>query len=322
MASFVIIGANGHQGSATARALLAAGAKVHALVRDPQTEAAQQLASQGATLFTYRDFGDFDGVRAAAQGCRGVFMALWPTADAEAQARGIVAACAEAGVTSVVLSTAWYTGSPEKWNVGGGRGRGAQQLDPSPDPAMIEYFEGKAALERAVRESGLRHTVLRPSWIHYNYTLPLAAVAYPELVARAELAYPHDVDAVRMAHIDEADIGRFAAAAFLDSDSDPGRFDGEVIELGNENLTGREARDIIARVTGRDIGLRRKTAEEVEAAEAANPLQKFQRWASRVDVTIDGEALRRKYGIDLTSFEDYVRREKDRILATLPPVEQ
>lgn len=315
MASFVIIGANGHQGSATAQALLAAGAKVHALVRDPQTEAAQRLESQGATLFPYRDFGDFDAVRTAARGCQGVFLALWPTPDAEAQARGIVGACAEAGATSVVLSTAWYTGSPEKWN-------GARpELEPSPDPALIEYFEGKVALERAIRASGLRYTILRPSWIHYNYTLPLAAVAYPELVARAELAYPHDLDRVRMAHIDEADIGKFAAAALLDSDDD-GRFAGEEIELGFENLTGREVRDAIARVTGRDVKLRRKTPEEVEASEAANPLQKFQRWASRADVTIDGEALQRKYGIPLTPFEDYVRREKDQILAALPPAEQ
>lgn len=221
-----------------------------------------------------------------------------------------VQVCKEAGVERVVLSTAWGTAFRERWDE-----------KPSPDPGLVEYFTGKTAMEAVVRESGLRYTILRPSWICYNYVQPLAGMMFPELVAKGELAYPHDLDDVRMPHIDEVDIGRFAAAAFLDDDDDDGggRFAGEEIEMGFENLTARETRDIIARVvTERDVTVRRKTLEEVEVAEEKNPVQKFQLWASRVDVTIDGEALQRKYGIRLTSFEDYVRREKDHFLATIP----
>ena len=89
MPTFVITSATGHQGGATARALLSSGAQVHALVRDPTTASARRLESQGAKLFPYRDFTDYGAIGSAAQGCRGVFLTLWPTPDAPEQTRSI-----------------------------------------------------------------------------------------------------------------------------------------------------------------------------------------------------------------------------------------
>jgi len=54
--TILVTGATGHQGCATARHLLAHGAAVRALVRDPKSAAARRLASIGAELVV----GDMD----------------------------------------------------------------------------------------------------------------------------------------------------------------------------------------------------------------------------------------------------------------------
>ncbi|RYP49581.1 hypothetical protein DL770_011150 [Monosporascus sp. CRB-9-2] len=198
----------------------------------------------------------------------------------------------------VVASTAFWVGNPEKW-------------DHETDPALLGYFTRKAAVEKAARDSGLRYTILRPSFIHYNYVPPTSSLVYPELVETGELTHASE-EGAKMPHIDGSDIGKFAASAFLD----PDRFDGEEIELGFENLTVDEVCAILSRVAGRDIKARRRTPEE--EAQKRTQFQMFQLWANRVDVSIDGEALQRKYGIRLTPLEEYMQREKDRFLAGLP----
>ncbi|RYP83458.1 hypothetical protein DL769_001361 [Monosporascus sp. CRB-8-3] len=292
------MGATGHQGGATARFLLEAGAKVHALTRDPLSESARQLKDQGASIFKIRDFNDLDAIREAAKGCKGVFLNLWPGPDEGNDARDIVQTCKEAGIKIVVASTAFWVGSPEKW-------------DQESDPALLEYFTSKAAVEKAARDSGLVYTILRPSYIHYNYIVPWSSLANPEFVETGELTHSFE-EGAKMPHIDGRDIGKFAASALLD----PDRFGGEEIELGFENLTAEEVCAILSRVAGRDIKSRRRTP--AEEAQNRTPFQMFQLWANHVDISIDGEALQRKYGIRLTPLEEYMQQEKDRFLAGLP----
>ncbi|WP_219065794.1 NmrA family NAD(P)-binding protein [Candidatus Mycobacterium methanotrophicum] len=67
-----VVGATGQQGGATARALLAAGASVRALVRDPQKPVAQELAAAGAQLVV-ADLDDPATIRAAFNGASRVF---------------------------------------------------------------------------------------------------------------------------------------------------------------------------------------------------------------------------------------------------------
>ncbi|RYP43340.1 hypothetical protein DL768_009974 [Monosporascus sp. mg162] len=292
------MGATGHQGGAAARFLLEAGAKVHALTRNPLSESARQLEDQGASIFKIRDFGDLDAIREAAKGCKGIFLNLWPGPDEGNYARGIVQTCKEAGIEIVVASTAFLAGNPEKW-------------EHEADPALLGYYTSKAAVEKAVRDSGLRYTILRPSYIHYNYIAPWCSLVYPEFVETGVFTHAFEKGA-KMPHIDGSDIGKLAASALLD----PDRFGGEEIDLGFENLTADEVCAILSRVAGRDIKARRRTPEE--EAQNKTMFQMFQLWANRVDLSIDGEALQRKYNIRLTPLEEYMQREKDRFLAGLP----
>ncbi len=67
---FAVIGATGQQGGATARALLAAGAGVRALVRDPRAQPARALADRGAEVVR-ADIDDPASIRSALTGVDG-----------------------------------------------------------------------------------------------------------------------------------------------------------------------------------------------------------------------------------------------------------
>ena len=72
-ATFLVTGATGEQGGATARELLKAGARVHALVRDTSKPAAKELEALGVVLFP-GDFADTSAIEKATAGVKGIFV--------------------------------------------------------------------------------------------------------------------------------------------------------------------------------------------------------------------------------------------------------
>jgi uncharacterized protein YbjT (DUF2867 family) len=69
-----VIGATGAQGGAVARALLSSKKyTVNALIRDPDSEAAKALTTQGASLIK-GDWDDVAAIEKAASGCAGLFL--------------------------------------------------------------------------------------------------------------------------------------------------------------------------------------------------------------------------------------------------------
>ncbi|NUS45513.1 MAG: NmrA family NAD(P)-binding protein, partial [Mycobacteriaceae bacterium] len=69
----LVTGATGKQGGATARALLADGRRVRALVRDPAAPAAEALAAAGAEL-AVGDFDAPDTLAPALKDASGIFL--------------------------------------------------------------------------------------------------------------------------------------------------------------------------------------------------------------------------------------------------------
>ncbi|MEV5321474.1 NAD(P)H-binding protein [Streptomyces sp. NPDC052687] len=117
------------------------------------------------------------------------------------------------------------------------------------------YFQGMAAAEQAVRESGARWTILRPNNFHQNFD---------EDVWRAPLRSGHlalPLGAVPEPFVDVQDIADVAAAV-LTSDGHHGR----VYELsGPRGLTFEEAVAAIAEAAGRPIRYTEVTPEEYRA---------------------------------------------------------
>ncbi|KAI1187215.1 NmrA family protein [Nemania serpens] len=301
MATYLVTQATGHQGQWTIRHLLAAGAKVHAIVRDPSKNP-DVLKSPGVTIFK-GESANFDDVFQAAQGCVGVYLNTFPIPGLEAQqAKTIVEASKKAGLKSVVACTTMATGHRDLWDD-----------DITEQCHLRDYYRSKAEVEDIVRGSGFEAwTILRPAVIHVDYMLPSARYNFPRLPTHGELDH-FFADGARMVQTDAHDVGRYAAAALRD----PARFGGHAIELGHENLTIEEVRDVLARVSGRDVGVKRLEPEDGDPVTG----QLFHLWANHKDfsaVVAAAEEAQAKFGIPFTSLEEALRRDRSRLLECLP----
>ncbi|KAH7016431.1 NmrA family protein [Microdochium trichocladiopsis] len=304
MATFLVTQATGSQGRETVAHLLEAGVKVHALVRDAH-KIPPILKSPGVTLFQ-GESKNLDDVLQAAQGCKGAYLNTFPYPGLEIlQAQTIIEACKKAGVERIVACTTVGVGNRPAW-------------DTSATAALhlIDYFSSKAEVEAAVRAAGFAsYTILRPAILLQDLLLPGVHQNYPRLHTHGELDHAFD-DGVRAAQTDAFDVGRYAAAALLD----PAKFNGQEIELVSEALTAEEMRDVIVRVSGRDVGLKKRSPEEVEEAKRTVFGQSFQLLTNTIDIWSKETAreVEAKYGIPLTSVEAGLQREKARLLECLP----
>lgn len=208
-----VVGATGQQGGATARALLAAGAQVRALVRDPGSPPATALAAAGASLVT-ADLRDGDSLRAAFTGADRIFAMTTMTGpggtDGEIElGRAIGDAARAAEVGHVVYSS-----------VGGAeRGTG------------IPHFESKRRVEEHLLELGLPTTFVRPTFFMDNFRSSGPSEENGVLVLRSPLA-----PGVPLQMVSVEDIGAVAAAALLNPDAVPGG----AVEIGGDELTGEQ----------------------------------------------------------------------------------
>jgi uncharacterized protein YbjT (DUF2867 family) len=240
VSSFVLVtGATGKQGGAAARALLAAGTSVHALVRDPGSERAEAIAAQGATLVR-GDLGDPESLKGALDGALGVFSIQSPDiadlmGDAEVcNGLNLVEAARAADVEQIVHTSVSGAGNTEPIDE---RRWGAH---------MAHYWRNKAEVELAIRESGVpRWTILRPATFMENFVRPSPYFAG---MVSDRLAVAVDPD-VLLAFVAVDDIGAAAAAAF----ADPARFDGVELELAGDMLTYREVARLLSEAFGTTV---------------------------------------------------------------------
>ncbi|KAJ7822266.1 NAD dependent epimerase/dehydratase [Mycena olivaceomarginata] len=301
--TFLITTATGRQGTSTARLLLAQGAQVHALVRDPTSPASLTLKSLGATLFK-GGFDDVPAITAAIQGVTGVFLNTFPNfADPNGETRAaetFVAAARAAGtVTSFVVSTVFQTDALEDWSTLKGE-----------FPFLAQYYASKAGAERVVRASGFAYTILRPGWLDHNYIGAGVEYHFPEY-ARERVLTVSSPRGWRMEHLDADDVGQFAAAALLD----PGRFAGKELDLVNELLTFEEIAAHLGEALGAEVKVKYRTPEETAEARKVLPTIERQLWAP---TTKPGDASKlAEYGFRLTTFKEFLEREKTAIRKTV-----
>ncbi|GGN31799.1 NAD(P)H-binding protein [Streptomyces fuscichromogenes] len=192
----LVTGATGTIGSDVVRQLAGRGAKVRALTRDP----ARARADAGVEVVR-GDYGDPASLDAALAGVTAVFL-LRPPGPDEGQDAALVAAARAAGADRVVKLSAIATG------------------DPDSGPSGSWHVAG----ERAVRDSGLAWTVLRPSSFASNTLTWLPAL-------RAGEPVPNMTGDGASGVIDPRDIAAVAVRALLD-DGHAGR---------TYTLTGPEA---------------------------------------------------------------------------------
>ncbi len=220
-----VIGATGQQGSAVIDALLASGASIRGLVRDPASERALALEARGVEVVA-ADQEDVDSLVRALGGVAALFFMTTfegpDGVDGEVR-RGVAVAeaAARAGVPRVVYSS---VGGAER-NTG------------------IPHFESKRRVEERLGEL-VPTTVLRPAFFMENLHPQLAPGEDGDVVVRLPL--PADVPLQMVA---VRDVGTVAARLVLD----PEAIDEDAIEIAGDELTLADAADRAATALGRPV---------------------------------------------------------------------
>ncbi|MFH8337886.1 NmrA family NAD(P)-binding protein [Streptomyces sp. AM6-12] len=141
----LVTGATGRQGGATARALLAAGIPVRALVRDPRSRPVRAIEALGAELVR-ADLSDRTTLGPALEGVRAVFSVQMPP-----MTETTVDFAGELTQATNLRAPGWAEG---RWT------------------AMAGYFPTKQAILEAVRDAGFaRWTVIKPAFFMENLLL-------------------------------------------------------------------------------------------------------------------------------------------------------
>lgn len=211
--TIAVFGATGQQGGAVVDALLARGARVRALVRNPRSAKAQALAARGVELSAIRI--DDPGSVVAALEAVGAFYFMTPEAnnleEVEEEIRvgtTLVDAAAAARVPHVVFNSVF----------GADRETG------------VPHHDSKHRIEEHLKRSGLRATMVRPTAFMENFATVMApSLEDGTIVLRLPL--PDDI-ALKMISI--RDIGRVAASILLDTADVPGG----AVELVGDESTG------------------------------------------------------------------------------------
>ncbi|MDA0179826.1 NmrA family NAD(P)-binding protein [Solirubrobacter phytolaccae] len=292
-APVLVTGATGRQGGATARALLAAGVPVRALVRDP--DRARAVEALGAELVV-GDFDDRDSLTRAATGTRAVFSVQMPRFTGDGfdydgevrQAVNLMETAEAAGVPQFVQTSA------------SGVGRQTEHPDWQDGrwPLIEASLGAKQAIEERLRATGFRHwTLLKPSFFMENLD-PGMAFLFPRGVegGLVSLLKPATMMSLVAAH----DVGVAAAAAI----AEPERFDRLELELASDYRSMTEIAAVLSEVLEAPLSAPDMSTEEALAA--GMPLM-----GTGHDFLNAGQPARpefaRELGIPLTRLEDWAR---------------
>ncbi|MFJ6076361.1 NmrA family NAD(P)-binding protein [Streptomyces sp. NPDC093065] len=295
-APVLVTGATGRQGGATARALLAAGVPVRALVRDQAAALAQELAGLGATLVK-GDLLDRDSVIRATEGARAVFSMQIAPATAEgydfgqqtAQAVNLIESARSVGVTHFVQSTGSGVGQHTEFP-GWDEGRWAH---------MEPFYSANSTVQDRVREAGFPYwTLLKPSFFMENL-LPSMRFYFPRGLEGGLVCIVKPQTSVPL--VAAQDIGSAAAAAI----AAPERFHQIELELASDYLTMTQIAEVLTQVLNVPVSAPDMTTEEAFAAGMTPEA------AGHEFFNVVGQPARpefaRDLGITLTTFEEWAR---------------
>jgi uncharacterized protein YbjT (DUF2867 family) len=224
---FLVTGATGTVGGEVVRALAGAGRPVRAVSRHAPS-AAWPAGVEPVT-------GDLDRPATLVGPLEGVEAAFLMSGYADMP--GLLAAVAAAGVRRVVLLS------------------GSSVVSGDLDNAVAAY---QIRSERAVLDSGVPHTFLRPSAFMSN------TLQWADQLARGDVVRAGFPD-VPAAVIDPADIGAVAATALA------GGYEGVALRLtGPEPLRPADRVRVLGEVLGRDLRFEALTDEQTRAEYAAS----------------------------------------------------
>jgi uncharacterized protein YbjT (DUF2867 family) len=272
----LVTGATGHQGGATARELLAKGARVRAMTRHPEGPQAAELKRIGAEV-VQGDLDDAASVERALQGAWGAF-AVQNTWEAgvereEVQGKRFAELARKVGVKHLVYAS---VASADK-------------------KTGIPHFDNKFRVEEVVRSLGFpSFTILRPVFFMENLLLPSFLPGLQEgtlaMAIRPE---------TKLQMIAVHDIGKYGAWAF----ERHAELNGRAIDIAGDEMTIPEAAKVLSRAVGHEVRFVQTPIEEVRkfSEDYAIMLE----WFDRVGYSADIAARSAESGVRPTPFADW-----------------
>lgn len=197
--TILVTGATGTVGRQVVHQLVARGADVRALVRDP----AKAELPDGVAL-ARGEMLDVDSVRAALDGVSTLFLLNAVVPDEFTQALITLNLAREAGINRVVYLSVIHSD---------------RYVD-------VPHFAGKFAVERMIEQTGLSATILRPAYYMNN------DVSLKDSVL-GQGVYPMPVGDKGLQMVDVRDIGEIASIELLRREQSP-----EPLPLERINLVG------------------------------------------------------------------------------------
>jgi uncharacterized protein YbjT (DUF2867 family) len=300
MAIYFVTGATGKQGGAVAHALLSFGHQVHAIVRNPSSEASKALEAAGATLFT-GTYSSLPALQEAAKSCTGVFLNTMPTPSSWdtklIEAKNIITASLSSGVKSIIYSSVLKTGQHETF--------------PTWDPKfpMAGYWISKDAIEKAVRGAGFETwAILRPGYFMSNLLVPTSFYMYPELPEKGIFKSAYGFQ-TKLALVDPWDIGKVAAKVFQESE----KWNGREIDVADKEVSVKDTVGILEAVSGKAIKIEDLgTGEEVP--DFRKRIAESQRWLKVLDEAGIGSpdlTSLGEIGVKMRGLKDFLEEKKE-----------
>ena len=272
----LITGGTGQQGGAVARELLAKGAKVRVMTRQPESPKALELKKLGAEV-VQGDLDDAGSVERALKGVWGAF-AVQNTWEAgvereEEQGKRFAELAKKAGVQHFVYAS---VGSAHK-------------------ETGIPHFDNKSRVEDTVRSLHFpSYVIVRPVFFMENLSSPWFLPGIQE--GTLAIGLPADT---KLQMIAVQDIGKYEAQAFLRH----AELNGREIDIAGDELTMPEVAQILSRVMGREVKFVQLPIEEVR--KFSDDFATMLEWFVRVGYSADIAARSAESGIRPTKFAEW-----------------
>jgi uncharacterized protein YbjT (DUF2867 family) len=275
--TILVTGATGKQGGALINELAGKNFSLRAMTRKPDSEAAQRLRAAGVEIVE-ADLESEDSLKRALDGVWGVF-AVQNTWEAgvereEEQGKRLARLARDAGVQhyvyASVASAQRHTGIP--------------------------HFDNKARVEQTVRQLQFpSYFISRPVFFMENLTTPW-------FLNGNTISSTLD-PATKLQMIAVADIGKYAARAFIDAD----RFKNREVDIAGDSKTLPEAAQVLSGSLGRTINYVRIPIDDVRKNSEDYAL--MLEWFDRVGYDADIDATAREFGVTPTRLEDWARAQ-------------
>src|SRR5919205_3395772 len=270
----LVTGATGQQGGSLARLLLQKKHTVYALTRNTQSSAAQDLRTRGANIVK-GDLDDSDSLKSAIKDVESVFLMGTPFEDGTEgeirRGKSMADIAKQNNIEHLVYSS---VANADK-NTG------------------IPHFESKYKVEQHIKNLGIPHTIIGPTFFMENLHGPG--------LEQGQLALPLSSSTTLQQSALE-NIAEFSDMVLERREP----FLGKRIDIASDEVTGKQAAEILSNELGQRIRYVPIPLEQVY--QANEDMARLYEWDEKTGTGIDISSLHQEYPeVNWLSFRDWAK---------------